>query len=171
MKKLFAIIAICALSCCLGSALGADQTASAPNAADQAKTLKEFTLSADMDGITLYFVLVNNKTLDTLFSGTGKYAIRARANASTMFFVKGVPDKDIDFNPEFTFEQNGKTIEATTSSIKNLKAGPVSKGTQVEGLIQLAEKLDLSQPFKIVDSRKASAQFQLSPEALQLLAN
>ncbi|MBN2321109.1 MAG: hypothetical protein JXR49_18665 [Acidobacteria bacterium] len=162
-KKVLIIVAICALSFTL---------ATAQDSEEKTKLVKEFTLTAEMDGLILNFVALNNKTVDALFSGSGKYAIRARANASTMFFVQCVPDRDIDFNPEFRFEQNDFLIDAKSSSIKNFKAGPVAKGTRMEGLVQLSRKIDLAQPFKIIDtSNEATAEFQLSTETLDLLKN
>ena len=163
IKKVLIIVAACALSLAL---------ATAQDSQEKMKLVKEFTLTAEMDGLVLNFVVLNDKTVDALFSGSGKYAIRARANASTTFFVQGVPDKDIDFNPEFRVEQNGFFIDSKTSSIKNFKAGPVAKGTRMEGLVQLSRKIDLGQPFKIIDSSNdAAAEFQLSSETLDLLKN
>lgn len=162
-KKIFIIAAICALTFTL---------ASAQDSTEKMKLVKEFTLTAEMDGLILNFVVLNNKTVDALFSGSGKYSIRARANASTLFFVQGVPDKDIDFNPQFRFEQNDFLIDSKTSNIKNFKAGSVAKGTRIEGLVQLSRKIDLAQPFKIIDiSNDATAEFQLSQDTLDLLNN
>jgi len=163
LKKVMILVAILALSFTL---------ATAQNSEDKMKLVKEFTLTAELDGLVLNFVALNNKTVDALFSGSGKYAIRARANASTVFYVQAVPDKDIEFNPEFRFEQNDFFIDAKTQNIKNFKAGPVAKGTRMEGLVQLSRKIDLAQPFKIVDvSNDASAEFQISLETLDLLNN
>ena len=89
-----------------------------------------------------------------------------------MFYVQGVPEEDMDFNPSFRFEQNDFLIDAKTQNIKNFKAGPVAKGTKMEGLVQLSRKIDLAQPFKIVDpSNDASAEFQFSLETLDLIKN
>ena len=163
IKKILIGVAICALSLSL---------AVAEDSGEKTKLVKEFTITADLDGLILNFVALNNKTVEALFSGSGKYAIRARANASTLFFVQGVPDKDIDFNPNFRFEQNESVIDTKTSSLKNFKEGPISKGTRIEGLVQLSQKIDLAQPFKIVDPRNdASAEFQYSQETLDLLKN
>lgn len=161
-KRLLMAFVICALSCTF---------AAAQDSADTMDVVKEFTLSAELDGMILNFVVLNDKTVDALFSGSGKYAIRARARASTMFFVQGVPEKDIDFNPDFEVRQDGKTIEGKPVNIKNLEAGPVAKGTRIEGLLQLSEKINLEKPFQIVDSQNAAAEFQLSPEAIKLMQN
>ena len=162
-KKVLITVVVLALACAL---------AAAQDSNEKTKLVKDFTLTADMDGLILNFVVLNNKTVDAIFSGTGKYAIRARANASTVFYVQCVPDKDIDFHPEFRVEQNGFYIDAKTSDIKNFKEGPVSKGTRMEGLVQLSRKIDLSKPFKIVNTENdAAAEFQVSEETLNLLKN
>ena len=162
-KKVLMIVAICVLSLTPAMAQDSDE---------KTKLVKEFTLTAEMDGLILNFVALNDITVDALFSGSSKYAIRARANASTVFYVQGVPEKDIDFNTEFRFEQNGFFIDGKTANIKNFTAGPVSKGTKMEGLVQLSRKIDLAQPFKIIDtSNDATAEFQLSQDTLDLLKN
>jgi hypothetical protein len=162
-KKVLIAVVVFALACAL---------ATAQDSNEKTELVKDFTLTADMDGLILNFVVLNNKTVDALFSGSGKYAIRARANASTVFYVQCVPDRDIDFHPEFRVEQNGFYIDAKTSSIKNFKAGPVAKGTRMEGLVQLSRKIDLAKPFKIVNTENdAAAEFQISEETLKLLNN
>jgi len=133
--------------------------------------IKAFTRSAKMNGVTLNVVLLNNKTVDALFQGSGKYAMKARANAATTFLVQGVPDKDITLDPQFEVEQNGKTFKGTTISMQNLEAGMVLRGAPISGLFQLSEKIDVTQPFKIGGSQIATAEFKLSEDAIKLLAN
>ena len=162
-KKVLITVVVCALACAL---------ATAQDSKEKTKLVKDFTLTADMEGLILNFVILNNKTVDALFSGVGKYSIRARANASTVFYVQCVPDKDIDFHPEFRVEQSGFYIDAKTSDIKNFKEGPVSKGTRMEGLVLLSRKIDLAKPFKIINTKNdAAAEFQVSEEALNLMKN
>jgi hypothetical protein len=148
-----------------------NQAAPEQTAAQKSAIIKEFTRSAKMDGVILNFVLLNNKTVDALFSGDGKYALRARANSATTFYVQGVPEKDITFDPKFVVEQNGKTFAAEAINMSHLQAGAVSKGTQISGLIQLSQKIDLDKPFKIKGAGKAAAEFKLSSEAIKLLEN
>jgi hypothetical protein len=157
-----------------GAVLIAQETNQAvPEQTAEQKTaiLKEFTRSAKMDGIMLNFVLLNNKTVDALFSGDGKYAMRARANVATTFYVQGVPQKDITLDPQFVVEQDGETFSAKTISISNLAAGAVSKGARISGLIQLSQKIDVDKPFKIKGAKNATAEFNLSTKAIKLLEN
>jgi hypothetical protein len=163
IKRFWIIVAVCALVCAFTPA---------QDNADKIKLIKEFTLSAEMDGIILNFVVLNNKTVDALFSGSGKYAIRARANASTIFYVQGVPEKDIKLAPSYRVEQNGSVVAAKSVNIKNFKEGKVEKGTKIEGLVELPKKIDLHRQFRIINiSQNVSAEFKLSPEAIQLMEN
>ncbi len=124
-----------------------------------------------MDGIVLNYVLLNNKTIDILFPGDAKYAMRARANAATMFFIQGVPNKNLpQFEPKFEIEQNGKSFQGENVNIRNLQAGALEKGAKIEGLIQLSQKIDVTQPFKI-KCPTGIIEFKLSKEAIRLLEN
>ncbi|NWG13169.1 MAG: hypothetical protein HXY20_06505 [Acidobacteria bacterium] len=132
------------------------------------KTLfKEFGRSVKSDDITLSFVLLNNRTVDVLFQAPGKYAVRARANQSTTFYVQGMPEKDMVVDTKFFVEQDGHTYEASSLNIKNFDGNTVTKGTRVDGMIQLGTKLDLTHPFTVRGSH-GSVEFVLSPEALKL---
>jgi hypothetical protein len=168
-KKNLIIVALFTL---LGTALMAqheNQAAPELSAAQKTALLKEFTRSVKMDGIILNFVLLNNKTIDVLFTGEGKYAMRARANAATTFFVQGVPQKDITFDPRFVVEQDGKTFTGEAINLSNLQAGGVAKGARIAGLIQLGQKIDIDKPFKIKGAQNSSAEFKLSKKAIELL--
>lgn len=169
-KRLLAVVVLCALA---GAFCVAQEPAAAPAGMDQvqkAAVIKEFGRSAELDGVTLNFILLNNKTIEALFSGAGKYAMRARANTYTTILVQGVPTKDISLNTFFTIEQNGRSFQGNAVNIKNMQNGKVEKGSSIEGLIQLSQKIDVSVPFT-VKGEKVSAQFKLSPEALKLLQN
>jgi hypothetical protein len=171
IKKNFAIAILFALFSSLIIAQDADQMEPALSAEEKSVLIKEFSRSAEMDGLILNFVLLNNKTIDALFSGSGKYSMRARANAVTTFYVQGVPDKKISFDPRFVVEQDGKTFKGEAINMKNLETGAVQKGTRIAGLIQLGEKIDVTQPFKIKGTNNAAAEFKLSKEAIELMTN
>ena len=165
------VIAICALSGSVGRTQDSNQAASAPGSALSAGSMQQFTRTARLDGITLSFVLLNNKTVDFLFSGDSKYSIRAQANTATMFFVQGIAEKDLAFDPQFEVVQDGKTFPGEAVNLKNLLAGPLAKGTRITGLIQLSQKINVMQPFKIKGAKNASAEFKLSKDAIKLLEN
>ncbi len=133
----------------------------AQEAASPSDVLREFTRSGNMDGVVLSFVLLNDKTVDLLFEAPGKYAIRARANQATAFYVQGVPDKDIKLNNRFVVEQDGETFNCSSLNIKNFEGGNVAKGQRIDGILQLDKKLNLSHAFKI-KGQNSSLEFKLS---------
>ena len=171
IKKIFVIGVMIALFDFLALAQDSGQTEPELSKAQMNEIIKAFTRSAKMDGAILNFVLLNNKTVDALFQGSGKYAMRARANSATVFFVQGAPEKDIRLDPQFEIEQDGKTFKGETISMQNLEAGMVLKGAPITGLFQLSEKIDVTQPFKIKGTQIASAEFKLSKDAVKLLTN
>jgi hypothetical protein len=128
-----------------------------------------FERSARINGITLRFVLLNNETVESLFQGAGKYAIRARANMTTVFYIGGRPERDAALNTNFFVEQDGKVHTGEVIDIQNFKSGLVTRGTKIDGLLQLNEKIDVTRPFVIKDSSNFSLEFELSREALRLI--
>lgn len=168
MKKSFLIGATCALVLSLVISPNHNHLVFAQNSAQT--TIKEFSRTAKADGLMFNFVLLNDKTVDLLFSGDSKYAMRAKANMATVFYVQGVSEKDITLDPQFEVIQEGKTYPAEAVNLKNLQAGPMPKGTKFSGLIQLAEKINVAQPFTIKTANTA-AEFKLSKDALSMLSN
>lgn len=171
IKKVLIITAVFALFSAMTMAQDSGQTEPEMSKEEMNELIKAFTRSTKMDGVILNFVLLNNKTVDALFQGSGKYAMKARANSATTFLVQGVPDKDISLDPQFEVEQNGKTFKGTTISLQNLEAGTVLRGTPISGLFQLSEKIDVTQPFTITGTQIAAGEFKLSEDAIKLLTN
>ena len=167
----FAFVILSALFAFAAMAQDAAQTETELTSEEKTAIIREFSRTAQMDGIILNFVLLNNKTVDLLFAGSGKYAMRARANAATIFYVQGTPEKDIKLDPQFVVEQGGKSFKGKAINMKNLEAGSVPKGSQISGLVQLAEKIDVTQPFVIKGTGDAAAEFKLSEKAIGLMAN
>jgi hypothetical protein len=173
MKKLLivTVIVLCALSASVGMTQDSNPAASTKDSALTAGTIQQFIRTIRLDGITLSFVLLNNKTVDFLFSGDSKYSIRTRANIATMFFVQGIAEKDLVFDPLFEVVQDGKSFPGEAVNLKNLQTGPLAKGTRISGLVQLSQKINVIQPFTIKGAKYASAEFRLSPDAIKLLEN
>ena len=164
MKKLFiAIIAVVFMGTLIVAQAQQDES-------PEAALLKMFTRTGGMGGVTLNFVLLNNKTVDLLFTAPGKYAIRATANQATTFYVHGSTDKNLKVDNSFVIEQGESTINAISHNIKNFDGNMVPSGQSISGLLQCEEKIDLSQPFKI-KGRNASIDFKLSPDALERINN
>jgi hypothetical protein len=155
-----------ALVCLLGTVFaGAQEQASTPDSS--AALLKEFSRSAHIDGLTLSFVLLNDRTVDALFQAPGKYAMRARARMATTFYIQGTPEKDIQLDTKFVVEQDGETVAGTSHNIKNFADGTATKGVRIDGILQMEKKLDLAHAFKIKGSQ-ASVEFKLTEGDLKL---
>jgi hypothetical protein len=150
----------------------AGQAAPELTSSQKSSILREFSYSANLDGMTYVFVLLNDKSVEALFVGKSKDEMRTRANASTVFFVRGNATKDqTAYSPKFTVEQGGKTIEGEAVNIDGFKTGTVSKGAKIQGLIQFTEKIDLTQAFRIRGPQNASLDIKLSKNALKYLQN
>ena len=133
--------------------------------------LRQASFSIETDGVVFNFVLLTDKTIEALFSGPSKYSIRARANASTTFFVQGRVKKRHNFKPDFEVVQNGQSIPTQVTNIKNFNGGLVDKGDKIEGLVQLAHNLNLYQSFHFSDSRKAYPEFQYNFDDVEAIKN
>jgi hypothetical protein len=170
-KRSLLVVALCVLFSTVVLAQDATQAEPELTAAQKTALIKEFARSASIDGVIFNYVLLNNKTIDILFPGDAKYAMRARANAATLFFVQGLPSKDIaQFEPKFVIEQDGKSFEGANVNIRNLQAGALAKGVKIEGLIQLSQKIDVTHPFAIKNASNTT-EFKLSDQAIKLLQN
>ncbi|MBN1571132.1 MAG: hypothetical protein JXA73_25070 [Acidobacteria bacterium] len=170
-KRSLAVVVLFVIFSAVALAQDANQAAPELTPAQKSNLIKVFARSANMDGIVINYVLLNNKTIDVLFPSDAKYAMRARANAATTFFVQGIPSKNLtQFEPKFEIEQNGKSFKGENVNIRNLQAGAVEKGSKIEGLIQLSQKIDITRPFKI-KCPTGVIEFKLSQEAIKLLEN
>jgi hypothetical protein len=97
-----------------------------------------------------------------MFQPPTLYSIRARAAASTLFYVQGTPDKDVDLDTtNFVAMQGGESITSVPTNITNFEKGKAAKGVRVSGLLQFAKQVDLSRAFTIVHG-KDSVEFKFS---------
>jgi hypothetical protein len=161
-KRILILTAMCIWS------LAAVRAKEAPRGID---LLRQASFSIETDGAVFNFILLTDKTIDALFSGPSKLSIRARANASTTFFVQGRVKKRHNFSPDFEVVQNGQSIQTKITSIKNFKEGLVDKGDKIEGLVQLVHNLNLYQSFHISDTRKSYPEFQYNFDAVEAIKN
>ncbi len=148
MKKTVAIAVLCFLAV----------TTTAPqfvNSQDSMTVLKTFTRPGKIEGMTVSLTFLNDKTIDLIFSAPSKYAIRAKANQATAFYVQGVSEKSFTLNNIFTVEQDGQTYNCSAVNIENFAGGSVAKGARVKGILQLEKKLDLTHPFKIKNANNS----------------
>jgi hypothetical protein len=163
MRKSFAIFLLAA--CTLPVYVAAQ------GAADPAKMVQIFSNPLKTDGATLQVVLLNDRTVEALFpQSPAKAALRTKGRMTTVFFIQGNVTKDMDFDPTVTVEQKGKKLEGKASSMKNFTAGKVAKGQQIQGMVELPEKLDLYEPFKVTLSGK-SVEFRLNEDDVRDYGN
>jgi len=161
MKKLTIVFVLC---------VAAVSAAAAQESSNQS-LLQLFARSAQTEGITWTFVLLNDRTVDALFQAPGKYAMRARAHQATTFYVQATPEKDVQIDTVFQVEQDGQTLTSQSLNIKGFEKGFATKGKRIDGILQLDKKLDLTHPFKIKCTNNSAAEFKLTDEAVKLSEN
>jgi hypothetical protein len=157
MKTSSILVLVCLLFASVAVAQDADKTA----------VLKEFTRTSTYDGVVLSFVHLNDRTVEILFQAPGKYALRARANISTMLYVQGVPEKNIQVDTNFSLVQGGETTKGTIQNIKNFE-GTAVKGQRIDAIVQFEKKVNIAKEFEIRNGAN-TIKFKLSAEALKLL--
>ena len=163
MKKILAllVLAVCALPAVAG----------AQSATDPAKMVQVFSNALKVDGATLQVVILNDRTVEALFpQSPAKAALRTKGRMTTVFFFQGAVTKDFEFDPAMKVEQKGKTFDGKASSMKNFTAGKIAKGQQIQGMVELPEKLDLYEPFKITLSGK-TVEFRLNEDDVRDYGN
>ena len=110
-----------------------------------------------LDGATMQVIILNDRTVEALFpQSPAKAALRTKGRMTTLLLVQGKATKDFQFDPTVKVEQKGKTLEGKASSMKNFTAGKVAKGDQIQGMVELPEKVDLYEPFKVTRWRESS---------------
>ncbi len=145
--------------------------AQAPGAAAPApgaNPLADYTRQIKYDGLTLSVVLINSRTAEVLFQAPMKYSMRARSAQQTVLYVQGTPQKDFDLTTTFSIEQEGQTMQGTSTSIKNFVNGKVPAGQRIDGIVDFAKKVDITKPFTVKNG-KGEVQFVLTAEAIKAL--
>jgi hypothetical protein len=135
----FLVVAACALPVILGA-----------QPADNAKVLQMFSSQARTDWGNLQVIVLNDRTVEALFgTSPAKAAFRTKARITSVFFVQGTVNKEFEFTPEITVEQKGESLPGKVTPMKNFAAGKIPKGETMQGLVELAKKIDLYEPFKV----------------------
>jgi hypothetical protein len=124
--------------------------------------LSEFMRPLPIDGLPLAAVHMNDRTVALLFQPPTVYAMRAKANEVTSFYVQGVADKAIELDTTAFSVEQSSTYPATPISIHNFTKGKVKlmKGDRVDGVLTLARKLDYTHGFTLKYG-KVSTDFSL----------
>jgi len=166
MKKAFALAALAVLAVCTFPVV-----AGAQNAADPAKMVQAFSVPLKLDGANMQVIILNDRTVEALFpQSPAKAALRTKGRMTTVFFIQGNVTKDFEFDPTVKVEQKGKAIEGKASSMKNFTAGKIAKGQQIQGMVEMPEKVDLYEPFKVTLSGK-TVEFRLSEDDVRDYGN
>ncbi|MBP1611161.1 MAG: hypothetical protein H6Q04_3396 [Acidobacteria bacterium] len=163
MKKIVAVALLCFFAIAMAVSQDVDSQA---EKRDPASVLKDFTRSTKMQGVNISFVLLNDKTIDLIFSGESRNSIKARASQATGFYVLAVPERDMMISNKFVVEQNGQAHECSSINIENFAGGNVARGQRIKGILQLSVKLDLTRPF-VIKNAQNKLEFKLSDSALR----
>lgn len=118
---------------------------------DATTQLRDFTRTLKAaDGLQVSLIHLNVKTLPIIFQPPTLYAMRARTAQGTLLYVQGTTQRDVQLDTSvFTLEQDGQSTAGQTLNIKNFQTGKVPSGTQVDGLIEFATRVDLSKAFRV----------------------
>ena len=163
MKKTLALVVLAVCTFPVG--------AGAQSAADAAKMVQMFSAPLKLDGANMQVVILNDRTVEALFpQSPAKAALRTKGRMTTLLLIQGTTTKDLEFDPTVKVEQKGKTFDGKSSSMKNFTAGKVPKGQQIQGMVELPEKIDLYAPFKVTVSGK-TADFRLSEDDVRDYGN
>jgi hypothetical protein len=131
--------------------------------------MKNFTRVLSGDGISLSLMHLNGTTLPLMFQPPTLYSLRARLNEATLFYVQGTADKTTKLDTtNFTLEQGGEPVTATTINIKHFEKGSVAlaKGDGVDGVLLFGKVVDVAQPFTIKHGRD-SVKFEFTKDQVR----
>ena len=164
MKKAFALLVV--LACAAPAMLGAQ------SATDPAKMLQIFSAPLKTDNGQFQVIILNDRTVEAIFgTSPAKVALRTKARMTTVFFVQGTASKDGDFNPAFTVQQKGETIEGKpTPMSKNFVVGKIAKNDKVQGMVEMPKKIDLFEPFKVT-MNGSTTEFRLNQDDVRDYGN
>ena len=160
---------------------GAQQTAPAPPNPQAAQappapgglseedrtSLAEF--GRPLPGTPLTMFHVNSRTVGILFQPPLMYSMRALANQSTIFYVRGTTLEETNINPAFIIEvQEIGRVRGETTSLHNLEDGTYPAGTFIDGIVEFQTKFPLVYQFTIHNGLN-SVRVQYSPAAVDSL--
>ncbi len=122
-------------------------------------------------GISFILVHLNDVTTDAIFDPPLKYQLRAQARASSMFYLQGAADSDVELNGDFRIIQLGTHSQMRTIDIENFVPGEsLSAGDPIRGIVTGDTLFDVRVPFH-VEYAGQRISFEFPPEVLaQLLA-
>ena len=122
-----------------------------------------------LPGTPLTMFHVNSRTVGILFQPPLMYSMRALANQSTIFYVRGTTFEETTINPAFIIEvQEIGRVRGETTSLHNLVDGTYPAGTIIDGIVEFKTKFPLVYQFTIHNGLN-SVRVQYSPAAVDSL--
>lgn len=101
-------------------------------------------------GISFVLVHLNDVTTEAIFDAPLKYQLRAQARASSMFYLQGAADTDVDLNGDFRIIQLGDYSQMRTIDIENFVPGDsLSAGDPIRGIITGDKLFNIREPLHI----------------------
>jgi hypothetical protein len=148
---------------------GAQQTASAPPTMSEEDLTSLALFGRPLPGTPLTMFHVNSRTVGILFQPPLMYSMRALANQSTIFYVRGTTGEETNINPAFIIEvQDIGRVRGETTSLHNLEDGTYPAGTFIDGIVEFQTKFPLIYQFTIHNGLN-SVRVQYSPAAVDAL--
>ena len=147
-------------------------TAVAPVAQNKADLLKNYSRVIENVDVALTVVHVNSVTAPILFQPPTLYAMRARAAETTVLYVQGKADRDIEIDTtNFKIEQAGQNAVGVPTNIKNFAKGSkvrVPLGGQIDGVLVFPKLFDVSKAFTLRHDRDL-IEFKFNAEQVKAL--
>lgn len=118
---------------------------------DDSIALKALSVPVPIEGGQVWVTVVTDKTAKVLWrdAPAGESIRSDAANSGLVLYVMGIATKDFELTPQYSIQQDGKSIPGKAINIRNLSGGAVKRGESLLGLIVFHEKVDLSRPFTL----------------------
>jgi len=118
---------------------------------DDARALKALSVAVPIEGGPVWVTVVTDKTAKVLWrdAPAGESIRSDAANSGLVLYVMGIATKDFELAPNYSIQQDGKSVQGEAINIRNLSGGAVKRGESLLGLVVFHEKVDLSQPFTL----------------------
>jgi hypothetical protein len=161
MKKL--LLVLCAVAVLFPLSLAGQDKAQVEKALTG--LLVEYTRVLPVDGLPLSLIHMNDRTVPIVFQPPTLYSMRARTKEATMIYVQGTATRSLELDTaKFSLSQNGQSMPATTSNIKNFMKGKnkLASGDRVDGVLTFARLVDLQTAFTIAYDKDLTAEFKFT---------
>lgn len=136
-------------------------------AVDLERLTTDFGRVASGFGVRFVIVHLNDLTTDALFDAPLKYSLRAQARNTTMFYVEGAANDNIELSTDFRVQQGAEELQARTVDIANFAPGAhLSAGDDIRGIIVGETRFDPRRPIHVYYGAQRVT-FDFSPRVLE----